>query len=51
MYDDIDDTQFVHLPNRISAQLDRELSEEDEVSEIFELLMEQDELQEELDYE
>jgi hypothetical protein len=38
-YDDIDDTQFVHLPNRISAQLDRELSEEEELNEMIEGLM------------
>jgi hypothetical protein len=47
-FDDIDDTQFVHLPGRISAQLDRELNEEDEVNEIFELLMEEELEEEEL---
>jgi hypothetical protein len=41
MYDDIDDTQFVHLPGRISAQLDRELDDESEAEEIFALLMEE----------
>jgi hypothetical protein len=37
MYDDIDDTQFVHLPGRIAAQLDQEL---DEIDELMEMLQE-----------
>jgi hypothetical protein len=41
MYDDIDDTQFVYLPGRITAQLDRELDDENEAEEIFALLMEE----------
>jgi hypothetical protein len=37
MHDDIDDTQFVHLPGRIAAQLDQEL---DEIEELMEMLQE-----------
>jgi hypothetical protein len=44
MYDDIDDTQFVTLPGRITAQLDREL---DEIEELMEMLQEMKAEQEE----
>jgi hypothetical protein len=43
MYDDIDDTQFVHLPGHITAQLGRELSEEEEVMDMLQDMLDEQE--------
>jgi hypothetical protein len=42
-FDDIDDTQFVHLPEHVTAQLDRELSEEEELMDMLQDMLDEQE--------